>query len=263
MNFLMVFLLIHVSCLATNQNVGLQEVVNPYTEYESHSEDAIAHILSLNIGEFEMSIERAKNGRETVSSIAARTGADIAINAGFFHEDGSPAGVLKVNNELIGCGLKKNRGALLWEKDKILTDRIICEDDNLKSGYGTNPSKFGNIIGGVPLILFQGKSVVDNSIEKAYDSFIENRYARTAIGVSEDKLVILVVEGSSALEKKSGILKGYSIKELENTFISKQCKYAVNLDGGGSTTLVVNGKVINKIERERPVSEAIIFKRKN
>lgn len=261
-NIFLVFLLTHVSCLASNQSVELNEVINSYAEYEDISSDTTAHVLSLKIGDFVMSVERAEGGRETVSSIAARTGADIAINAGFFHEDGSPAGVLKVKNELIGCGLKKNRGALLWENDNILADRIFCTDNNLASDLGTNPDEYENIIGGVPLILFQGKSVIDNTIEKAYDSFIDNRYARTAIGISNDKLVILVVEGSSALEKKSGVLKGFSIKELENIFTQKNCSYAVNLDGGGSTTLVVNGKVVNKLEKERPVSEAIIFKRK-
>ncbi|NRA45117.1 MAG: phosphodiester glycosidase family protein [Oligoflexales bacterium] len=248
--------LVLISCQTSSQKI------NSYSDYEVLTSETKAHLLSLDIGDFDMSIERAENGRETVASIAKRTNADIAINAGFFHESGAPAGVLKVSGELISCGLNKVRGSLMWEDDKILTDRVFCQDTNLVSDLGTFPSEYSNIVGGVPLILFNGENVLDNDIEKAYDAFIKNRYARTAIGISNSKLFILIVEGSSSLEKKEGIRKGYSIKELADLFIEKKCNYAVNLDGGGSTTLVIDGEVKNKLETERPVSEAIVFKRK-
>ena len=253
---LILVLFTHFSCFSSAKKI------NPYAFYENSNQDEKIHLIGLKIGKFDMFIERARNGRETVSSIAKRVEADIAINAGFFHEDGTPAGLLKINGDVVSCGQKKNRGALMWSGDKVLADRVYCQGNTLVSDLGTLPNEFQNMVGGVPLILFEGEGVVDNKVEKAYPSFIEGKHARTAIGVAKDRLWVLIVEGSSAIEKKKGIRKGYSIRELEGIFREKNCDYAVNLDGGGSTTLVIDGKVVNGLEKERPVSEAIIFKRK-
>lgn len=63
-----------------------------------------------------------------------------------------------------------------------------------------------------------------------------------------------------------------SLKELANLMLEQGCISAINLDGGGSSTLYINGKYVNQqigdedeangLTTVRPVCDAIIFKRK-
>lgn len=59
---------------------------------------------------------------------------------------------------------------------------------------------------------------------------------------------------------------GYTIPELANLMANLGCTLALNLDGGGSSTLWIDGKVVNHpidengMSTERPVSDAILFK---
>ena len=57
--------------------------------------------------------------------------------------------------------------------------------------------------------------------------------------------------------------EGFTLKELSEILIEKGCITAYNLDGGGSSTMVFNGKVINKPTtngksiKEREVSDIV------
>jgi exopolysaccharide biosynthesis protein len=56
-----------------------------------------------------------------------------------------------------------------------------------------------------------------------------------------------------------------NLKEMTKLLLSLDCVDALNLDGGGSTTLYLQGKVVNSpsdAARERPVSDAIVIRRK-
>lgn len=65
---------------------------------------------------------------------------------------------------------------------------------------------------------------------------------------------------------------GLTMHDLANVMLEEGCHSAINLDGGGSSTLWVDGKVINKTTGDkdesmgqsvlRPVSDAILFKKK-
>ena len=55
---------------------------------------------------------------------------------------------------------------------------------------------------------------------------------------------------------------GMNFRELADTFEALGCKTAYNLDGGGSTTMWLNGKVANEptMQGERQISDIIYFK---
>jgi exopolysaccharide biosynthesis protein len=65
---------------------------------------------------------------------------------------------------------------------------------------------------------------------------------------------------------------GLTLKELANLMLSLGCHSALNLDGGGSSTLWIDGKIANQTIGDqdeklgqtiaRPLSDAIVFKRK-
>lgn len=84
------------------------------------------------------------------------------------------------------------------------------------------------------------------------------RYQRTAVGmVSPGEYYLVVVQG-----KDAGGSQGMTYEELQQVFLDLGCTYAYNLDGGGSTTLVFKGKVINTLTDaagERPCGDILYF----
>ena len=94
-------------------------------------------------------------------------------------------------------------------------------------------------IGGGPMLVQQGKAFITNDEEAMFGGkAINDRHPRTAIGYTKDnKLIILVVEG-----RNKGIAEGASLVHLADILISLGCVEALNLDGGGSSCLLVNGK---------------------
>ncbi|EEG78434.1 phosphodiester glycosidase family protein [Dethiobacter alkaliphilus] len=80
-------------------------------------------------------------------------------------------------------------------------------------------------------------------------------HPRTAIGQKENgDLIFIVVDG-----RRNNWSTGINLGDLAQIFIDEGAAWAYNLDGGGSTTLYFNGKVLNKPSdgRERPVPDII------
>lgn len=69
---------------------------------------------------------------------------------------------------------------------------------------------------------------------------IGGRNPRTAIGYTEDGNLIMV-----AVDGREGASIGMTLRELAGFLQSIGCVNAMNLDGGGSTVMYVNGKVVN------------------
>lgn len=118
-----------------------------------------------------------------------------------------------------------------------------------------------DIVGGVPQLIKNGKIEITWEQEKAGKSFTEMRHPRTAVAKLKDgKFLMATVNGRS--EKSVGM----NLQELAEFLLSLGATDAMNLDGGGSTTMVLGGKVVNQPsdkEGERRVSDAIlVFPRK-
>jgi len=69
----------------------------------------------------------------------------------------------------------------------------------------------------------------------------EVRHPRTAIGFNDRDIVLLTVDG-----RQQGWSVGMTLAELAGLLVSLGCTDAVNLDGGGSTTMWVRGEVRNR-----------------
>ncbi len=112
------------------------------------------------------------------------------------------------------------------------------------------------LIGGGPRLLRGGKPVPSEA--KAFpENFYGSRHPRTAAGVRADGTIVLaVVDG-----RRPRVGVGMTIAELAALMAELGCVDAVNLDGGGSTAMVVKGKVINSPSDpagERAVSDALL-----
>lgn len=93
-----------------------------------------------------------------------------------------------------------------------------------------------------------------------------HRAPRTSIGLKKNgELVILQVDGCEHCFTRQIDKRGATLIEIANTLISEGVVYAINLDGGGSSSSVKNGHLISNptcldyvdIKCERPIASAI------
>ena len=212
--------------------------------------------------------------RETVITLSKRYGAVAAVNGGFWKINGSPAGILKINHHWYGTPVKR-RGAIGWSLNgqKVLIDRMLTNFQLKDCPSGgkieviqpsipthTTPEEWKeleHIVGGTPVLVRNGNVMGDYSSEQTLESFLVNKNPRTAVGIKDTgEWVFVVVDG-----RYYGFLGGMTIKELAELMLELGCIEALNLDGGGSSTMVVEGMVINepcgKIQEDGKQVEAV------
>jgi hypothetical protein len=117
-----------------------------------------------------------------------------------------------------------------------------------------------DVLAAGPKLITDGRVDVTDQREKMLPTFATDLHPRTAIGVLADgRALLLVVDG-----RQPGFSDGMSLAELARALIDLGVREAINLDGGGSTTMVVGGSVVNRPSDptgERPVSDAIVVRR--
>jgi len=113
-----------------------------------------------------------------------------------------------------------------------------------------------DITSGVPQLIRNGEIQITWEQEKTNQNFVETRHPRTAIAKLKDRRILLIT--ADGRSEDSG---GIALKDLAEFLLQLGASEAVNLDGGGSTTMVVNGKTVNKPsdkEGERRIGDAIL-----
>ena len=115
-----------------------------------------------------------------------------------------------------------------------------------------------DIVNGAGLLRRAGQIITDWKPESlSPTSFLDVRHPRTVIGVDDHGFVWLVaIDG-----RQPGYAVGMDFKELQRLCDRLNLRDALNLDGGGSVTMVVNDKIVNKPSDPtgpRPVSDVIL-----
>jgi hypothetical protein len=117
-------------------------------------------------------------------------------------------------------------------------------------------AKVEDIVAGVPLLIKNGKIDITWEMEKSSKSFVETKHPRTAVAkLKSGKFLLMTVDGRS---ESSG---GISLTDLAALLLEFGATDAMNLDGGGSTTMFMDGKIVNHPsdkEGERKVSDALL-----
>ncbi len=141
----------------------------------------------------------------------------------------------------------------------FLDDRVFV-DDTLSLFLGFPPSSIpiAQLIGGGPRLIRNGAESVESVAEGFGSSFASDRHPRTAVGFSQDssKVYFFTVDG-----RQSGYSVGMSLYELAGYMLEWGVWEGINLDGGGSTTMVVRGQVANSPSDaggERSVANALL-----
>ena len=105
-------------------------------------------------------------------------------------------------------------------------------------------------IGGWPVLLKDGLATSDTQLV---------RHPRTAVGFNADSLYFVAVDG-----RQPRLSVGMTFAELGQVMRELGCTDAMNLDGGGSTTMWIGGSVVNSPSdgRERAVANALVLLRR-
>ncbi|MBQ8168282.1 phosphodiester glycosidase family protein [bacterium] len=132
--------------------------------------------------------------------------------------------------------------------------------DKVSFEFNTNPEwkNVKHIISGGPYLVKNGEVFVDMTAEKL--GAIGGKNPRSAVGYTQDGTLILV-----AVDGREGSSVGMTLMQLANFMKSIDCVQAINLDGGGSTVMYVDGKVVNNPQHQGgiPISNAIVLSRKS
>jgi len=112
-------------------------------------------------------------------------------------------------------------------------------------------------VGGAGLLVSRGGLVTDWSAERTDAAFRASRHPRSLIGVDgAGSIWLIAVDG-----RQPATSVGMSFPELQRLARSLDLRDALNLDGGGSTTLVVRGRIVNRpsdLTGPRAVSDAVV-----
>ena len=121
--------------------------------------------------------------------------------------------------------------------------------------------KVKTAVGGGPVLVQHGEIKITNNEELKFTGKAENdKHPRTGMGYTADgKLIILMIEG------RNKNASGATLVQMAELFKQLGCREAMNLDGGGSSCLLVNGKETIKVSDktgQRPVPAVFMIKSK-
>lgn len=121
--------------------------------------------------------------------------------------------------------------------------------------------KMNTAIGGGPVIVKDGFVNVTNEEEQMFVKGENDRHPRTVIGYTRKRqLIILAIQG-----RFPGVAEGATLAEEAKIMADLGCVEALNLDGGGSSCVLVNGKETIQVSDktgQRPVPGVFIIKQK-
>lgn len=145
-------------------------------------------------------------------------------------------------------------------------EREIRLDDTLKIILGFNPNlkNINSLVGGWPRLVRNGINLIktDSTIEGVFNNFSKVKHPRTGIGITKDSSTVIFITVDGRQESSSGL----ALDEFADLMIEQGIYQGLNLDGGGSTTMVINNKVVNNPSDqtgERKVGNCIMLIKSN
>lgn len=203
--------------------------INPYTT-----------IYHLPKTEYEVDFATCKEPKETLSSFYNRQSRkpELLINGGLFvMATGKP--IANYRDERIDKAISSGYiyGMGVNDKGEMVT--------------GSCKTNFKDFISGYPCLVSNGKA------EKiTYAKELDGRHPRTVIGYNDTDYLVMIVDG------RTNSAKGATFAELQSWLIGQGAKFAINLDGGGSTRCIYKGTLANKPTENRAVDNVVCFYRR-
>lgn len=126
---------------------------------------------------------------------------------------------------------------------------------DLKPSKTTGWDKVVEAVGGGPWLVKDGKVNVDAKEEGFQPAFYATAHPRTAVGVTANGMLVL-----ATVDGRQSMSAGMSLADMGILMVSYGCVEAINLDGGGSTTMATASGILNSPceGTERPVANALV-----
>lgn len=212
-----------------------------------------------------------EDGKESVASFARDLGACVVVNGGYFtiEPPARPVGLLLVDGELIEPATPAvSRGDQRFEVARAAIG--FTADDRVEITWATSrdrtvyrwprphPHRPGkpapdldhtgaerwevrDAVAAGPALVRGGRVEVTSDEEVFFGTAIPETHPRTAAGRTADgALILMVVDGRQPLSR------GVGLEELAVLMRDAGAEEALNLDGGGSATMVVAGTLVNR-----------------
>lgn len=181
------------------------------------------------------------------------------------HPFGSAIGINKKRKADVAWLYTDSTDTKAYASEKVIDpfkDSVIqhSKKEMLQKGF-FKKWKMNTAVGGGPVLLQNGEIQITNNQEiKFIAKAIEDKHPRTAMGYTADhKLIMMVIEG-----RFPGKAEGATLTQEAQMLKDLGCMEALNLDGGGSSCLLINGKqTITPSDKEvqRPVPAVFIIKK--
>lgn len=197
------------------------------------------------------------------TAIAEREHFEVAVNGDFFSArktidaEGAASGYVSgkwaralgpaVTDGFLWAPAAEPRAALILDASRKASIASIQQA----------PAEARQVIAGSHIIVREGQSVAETA-----STFSRTRHPRTAAGIADEgrTLILVVVDG-----RRAGEASGMSLSELAELMKQLGCRDALNLDGGGSTEMVLRDpqsgelQVLNRPSdgRERAVANVL------
>ena len=216
-------------------------------------------------------VSNDQDGLDTPENFAIKSNAIVVINGGYFSRSKTPIhhiGLLKTDHQLIepasGTVIRENirynvtRGAIgIYNNGKIDISWASTKNDSIfewilpvdnrpgKPGVlNYSNAKFWDVAYAMhagPILISGSKLYVTTEEEVFFNTPVDGVQPRSAIGYNENGDVIMMVVDGRQVESR-----GVYLKELALLMSQFKCIEALNLDGGGSSALFVDGDLVNR-----------------
>ena len=118
----------------------------------------------------------------------------------------------------------------------LKADSIIDEQHNKKA---LKKWKMQTAVGGGPVLVQNSQIKITNNEELKFGGkAIDDKHPRTCMGYTKDgRLIVMVIQG-----RFNGLAEGAKLNQQAQLMVNLGCIEALNLDGGGSSCMLINGK---------------------
>ncbi len=239
--------------------------LTPSTFYERNNKA----LLVVNCTFFSFETNRSLN-------VVIRNGQLLSVNRRVVRGKGKDSTHLYMPH-LSAIGISKLRNAdIAWIKSDSISEKVLAGQNPpvysmiYKTRRGTGETTFidpnnftkwkmQTAVGGGPVLIQKGDIKITNEEERMFvGKAINDKHPRSAMGYTRDgKLIILVIEG------RNKQASGATLTQEAQIFKDLGCWEALNLDGGGSSCMLINGKETIKVSDaggQRPVPAVFIIK---
>jgi exopolysaccharide biosynthesis protein len=188
-----------------------------------------------------------KEGAVTPSSYAKSNSLKVSMNASFFDANYTPIGPTFSRNTEWETHIKpiyRSTGVFSCNIDNKCS--LDYYDEFTKNNF--NADKHYNAVTGFPIILRNGKTPSLTS---------DDRHPRSVVGLDKSRNLYFIVTDGRSFDALGGFKRviGFSYKEMSRLLLGLGVTDALNLDGGGSSNIILNGNRVNLRKATNPVKK--------